>query len=173
MWVKIFLVLLASVFVSISFATEVTVLNNPYQITSLRLKDEFYQVPMAHPSITVKTINVDAKTQRLLEISDVFTDTEKALTIIARISQNYLIKKLHAEVSERDMSSREEFIRIGTRPLAENYQHWNIHENFFEVTFDRAQVAPSYYGLQTVDIPLSLLREVLNPCFFNKSQQTL
>ncbi|MCD8541988.1 MAG: RsiV family protein [Gammaproteobacteria bacterium] len=136
------------------------------------MKDEFYHVPMAHPSVMVKTINVDAKKQRLLEFSDVFTNTEKALTIIARVSEDCLIEKLHAEVSEKNMSRREEFIRIGTRPLAENYQHWNIHQNFFEVTFDRAQVAPSYYGLQTVDIPLSFLREVLNPYFFNKSQQT-
>lgn len=167
MFKKIVFIMVALVLTSAVYAADVDLLVNPYQVTSLRLQTLFYQKPMAHPSLTIQTINVDAKKQRVLHFSDVVSDQEKALKIMATYSQAYFTKKLIEEnLPKENFDMRAELIKTGTAPLSENYQHWNIHSQYLEITFDRAQVEPSYYGIQIVDVPLSLLADVLNPTLF-------
>ena len=157
MFKKSFLIVTGLIVASVAFATDLTLLKNPYNITSLRLKTEFYQEHMAHPSLTIETINVDAKNQHVLNFSDLVTDQTKALKIMAAYSRAYLLKKVNTPT---------DFFKTGTEPVLKNYSHWNIHGDYLEVTFDRAQVTPSYYGIQVVDIPLSLLADGLNPILF-------
>ncbi|MES2205074.1 MAG: YiiX/YebB-like N1pC/P60 family cysteine hydrolase, partial [Pseudomonadota bacterium] len=157
MFKKSLLMVVSLILANVALATDLTLLKNPYSVTSIRLKTEIYAKHMAHPTLTVETINVDAKNQRVLKFSDLVSDQEKALKIIATYSQAYLLKKVNMPA---------DFFKIGTAPLLENYSHWNINSEYLEITFDRAQVTPSYYGLQVVDIPLSLLADVLNPTFF-------
>ncbi len=159
MFKKCFLITMGLILGSVAFAADLTLLKNPYNVTSLRLKTEFYQEHMAHPGLSIETINVDAKHQRVLNFSDLVSDQTKALKIMAAYSRAYLLKKVNTPT---------DFFKTGTAPLVENYSHWNIKADYLEITFDRAQVAPSYYGIQVVDIPLSLLADVLNPTLFPK-----
>ena len=166
---KASLIAISIILTSAAFATDLTVLKNSYNVTSIRLKTESYQEHMAHPSLAIETINVDAKNQRILNFSDLFSDQEKALNIIATYSQTYFMKKLVEENLPKDnFVLRANFIKTGTAPLLENYQYWNINAEYLEITFDRAQVEPSYYGIQIIDVPLSLLAEVLSPKLFPK-----
>jgi len=152
---------------SVVYATTITLLKNPYSITSLQLQTEFYQAHMAHPSVGIKTINVDAKKQQLLDFSNIFLDQEKALRIIATYSRAYFMKKLYEEnLPKENFDMRLAMIEEGTAPRLTNYAHWNINSEYLEIIFDRAQVTPSYYGLQRVDVPLSLLADVLNSTLF-------
>lgn len=140
---------------------------NSYGIASIRLQEEHYQAPMAHPSVGIRTINVDTKAQRILNFTDLFTDEEKALKIIAAYSKTYFMEKLAAEnLPQENFAMRAEFIKTGTAPTLKNYQHWNIISGYLQIAFDRAQVEPSYFGVPTIDVPLSLLTEVLNKKLF-------
>lgn len=157
MFKKSILLVVGFILVNVTFATDLTLLKNPYEVTSIRLQTEYYQTPMAHPGLSIQTINVDAKHQRILQLSDLFLDQKKALEIIAAYSQAYLLKKVNTPA---------DFFKEGAAPVYKNYSRWNINSDYLEITFDRAQVAPSYYGPQIVDIPLSLLAERLNPVLF-------
>lgn len=151
----------------LGLASEIILLPNPYQITSLRLTTEFYQEHQAHPSLSIESINVDAKKQQILKLSNIFIHQEKALKIAAAYSQAYFIKMLTEEnLPKNNFDMRANFIKTGTSPLSEHYRHWNVHADYLEITFDRAQIAPSYYGPQVVDIPLILLADLLNPALF-------
>lgn len=152
------LIIISFILTSITFAKELTLLKNPYNITSIRLDTEFYQEHMAHPKVTIETINIDASNQRIINFTDLFSNQEKALKIIADYSKIFFTKKLGKD-----------FFKIGIEPAVKNYSHWNINSEYLEITFDRAQVAPSYYGIQVVDIPLSLLADVLRPTLFPKA----
>ena len=147
--------------------TDVQLLKNPYGITSIRLQEEQYQQHMAHPSVSIRTINVDSKNQHILNFSDLFSNEENALQIIATYSQAYFMEKLSQEkLPSENFLSRSEFIKTGTTPKLENYQYWNVVADYLQITFERAQVEPSYYGVQKVDVPLALLVNVLNPKLF-------
>lgn len=140
---------------------------NPYGITSIRLQEQLYQEHMAHPSVVIKTINIDVKEQRALTFADLFTNQEKALRIIADYSNTYLMEKLAAEnLPKENFDMRVELITKGTQASLNNYQHWNVVSGYLQIAFDRAQVAPSYFGVPTIDVPLSLLASVLNPQLF-------
>lgn len=145
----------------------VEIFKNPYNIISLCLKDEQFQGHMAHPSMEIKTINVDGQHQKILVLSDLFSDKDKALKIIADYSKTYFLKKLAEENLPREnFLMRVDMIKIGTSAELKNYQFWNIVPGYLRIVFNRAQVSPSYYGIQTVDIPLSLLADFLNEKYF-------
>lgn len=147
--------------------TDEQLFKNSYGISSIRLEEDYYQEHMAHPSVSVRTINVDTKEQRLLTFSDLFTDKETALKIIAAYSYTYFMEKLAQEnLPQENRDVRAELIKTGTAATFEHYQHWNIISGYIQIAFDRAQVEPSYFGVQTVDIPLSLLAPVLNSQLF-------
>lgn len=147
--------------------TETLVFNNAYGISGKRLREEQFSPPSAHPTVTIKTINVYAKDQKIVKFSDLFLNQEKALQILAAYCQEYFIAQLEQEnLPEENKKFRQQLIRSGTAPKLENYQHWNIKPNYLQITFDRAQVEPSYFGIQTVDVPLSLLANQLNPMIF-------
>lgn len=140
---------------------------NPYHITSLVLYTEYNDALMAHPGHGVETMNVDTKEQRILTFSDLFSDQKKALKIIADYSRLYFMQKLQQENLPKDnFSLRAQMIDMGTKADAKNYIHWNIHQEYLQIIFERAQLNPAYFGEQTIDVPLSLLAKVLNKKLF-------
>lgn len=164
---KCFAIIVGVMLATTMFASDVTLLKNPYGITSLYLQSENYSPPMAHPDHSIETINIDNHAQQIVNFSDLFTDSKKALQIIANYSHAYFLKKLQAEnLPKENFNLRENMIRSGTAEKLENYHHWVVVSGYLRIIFDRAQIAPSYYGEQTVDVPLSLLASVLNKKLF-------
>ncbi len=140
---------------------------NPYGIVSLLVKMEDMQSPMAHPIHHIETINVDSRHHRLLNFSDLFSDENKALQIISRYAQVHFMKKLQQEnLPQENATMRAEMIQAGTSGIADHYRHWNIKPGYLRIVFERAQIAPSYFGEQVIDIPLSLLVNVINQEIF-------
>lgn len=149
------------------FATDVKLLKNPYGITSLYLQSETYSPHMAHPNHIIETINVNTHAQQVLNFSSLFTDSNKALQIIADYSQAYFLKKLQKEnFPQENFDLRTDMIRSGTAKKSKNYKNWVIVPGYLRIIFERAQIAPSYYGEQIIDVPLSLLANVLNKKLF-------
>lgn len=166
MWKKIACFLLSVLSISSALA-DVTVFKNPYHISSVQWQDQFYQPKMAHPALTINTLNIDANQQVLLNFQDIFTDSRKALKILSAYCEVYFNKKIFTETMPSDtLKMLQDMIKQGASPQLKNYQHWNIDGEYLKITFDEAQVLPRYYGSQSVDVPLSLLAGVLNPTIF-------
>lgn len=163
---KIYCFLISFLFISFSWANA-TVFKNPYNISSLQSQNQFYQEKMAHPALTINTFNIDAKKQVLVKFSDLFTDEKTALKILSTYCQIYFTKKISAEsMPKENFAMLGKMIKAGIAPKLENYRHWNVDGEYLKITFDEAQVLPRYYGVQTVDVPLSLLAKVLNDTLF-------
>jgi uncharacterized protein YycO len=175
MFKKAFTIIVAYFWASMLFALDlydhrpdIKLVSNPYRITSIRLESESYLPHMAHPAHLIETINVDNHTQRILNFSDVFSHQKHALDIISNYARTYYTKKLQQEGDQpaENFKAHLDMIQSGTVATLEHYRHWNITSGYVQIVFERAQVAPSYYGEQTLDIPLSLLAGVLNKKLF-------
>ncbi len=142
---------------------------NHASIISLRKQTQYYQEHMAHPVHSVQTVNIDVESGQVLQLSDLFTDQNKALEIMAAYSELYFLKRLALEAKELPKSTfamAVDMIKKGTKSDVKNFSHWNVVDGYLQIIFERAQVRPSYYGEQTLDIPLSLFSTVLNKKLF-------
>ena len=52
-------------------------------------------------------------------------------------------------------------IKEGVAPTRHNYAQWNLLGDAVLITFNPAQIAPSYYGVQEVTVPFSALNSAL------------
>lgn len=148
--------------------SDTTQFYHAYGVSGERSSIENFPPHFAHPTLTVKTTNIYIKNKQELKFSDLFSDQEKALQILSDYCKRYFTAKLVQEnLPQENKKFRLQMIDTGTAAQLQNYQYWNIKQNYLQITFDRAQVEPSYYGIQTVDVPLSLLANVLNPKIFS------
>lgn len=168
---KYFLFFIIALFTHFSFSQsqseEIQLVENSSDIISLRLNFDIYQPPMAHAHHIIKTVNLDNQSKKLLNFSDLFSKEKPALDLISAYSTAYFIKKLEQEhLPKENELMRISLIQNGTENKIKNYQHWNIHADYLQIIFERAQVQPSYYQEQVLDIPLSLLSEYLEKSLF-------
>ncbi len=99
------------------------------------------------------TLNYDLEQGRELSLGDLFAEDAKFLKPIS----SYCI----FELSRRSIGFYGGFQR-GAEPTLENYRNWNITNEGLLITFDEYQVAPYTYGVQTVTVPYSELRPLIN-----------
>lgn len=120
-----------------------------------------YYEGAAHPNQNSKVFNYDLNTGRELKLADLFRPGSDYLKVIS----DYAVKNL-TEVMRERMPGEEpdtNWIREGAGPKEENYKNWNLSPKGLEVSFDPYQVAAYAYGPHEVAIPLSALKDVLDP----------
>jgi len=122
-------------------------------IISIRFSVEGYIVGMAHPYHHHRVLNYDLESGQSLELVDLFKSESPYLNVLANYANLTLSKRLKSK----------EFISKGTAPEFQNYKNWNVNPDGLLITFDEYQVAPYYYGTQTVLIPYSKLSEFIAP----------
>ena len=115
-----------------------------------------YYQGAAHPNSYSDVINYDLKNGKQLKLSDLFKPGAKFLQAIA----DYSIADLKKQ-TEKGLIAGE--IENGAAPLAKNYQSWNIMKTGISVTFDAYQVGPYAAGPQSVWVPYSALKDLINP----------
>lgn len=120
---------------------------------SLKFNFFGYADGAAHPFHYSLTLNYDLEEGRKLSLGDLFAKDAAYLKVIS----SYCV----AELSKRDIGFYGGFER-GAEPTSENYRNWNITNEGLLITFDEYQVAPYAAGAQTVMIPYSELRPLLN-----------
>lgn len=126
---------------------------NRTPIISIRFSMQGMVTGLAHPYHHHFVLNYDLKNDEEIELSDLFKPDSDYLTVLS----NYASGKLDKRLTDKELIAK------GTAPLEENYKNWNIKANGLLITFDEAQVGPSYLGAQTVLIPFAILSEVLLP----------
>lgn len=107
----------------------------------------------AHPFHYSLTLNYDLAQGRELALDDLFTQDAGYLNVMS----SYCI----AELSKRDIGFFGGFER-GAEPTPDNYRNWNIAADGLIITFDEYQVAPYAAGPQTVTVPYSELKPLIN-----------
>lgn len=110
----------------------------------------------AHPNHNTYSFNYDLRAGRRLKLADLFKPNSDYLRVIS----DYAIKDL-AQQHEPDADM--DWIREGAGPKEENFQSWNLSPKGLEITFDAYQVASYAAGPREVVIPLSVLKDVLDP----------
>jgi hypothetical protein len=111
----------------------------------------------AHPNSYSDTLNYDLKNGKQLKLSDLFKPGAKYLQAIA----SYCIADLKKQATEKGLM--EEEIQKGAAAKSENYESWTITKRGLGVNFDPYQVGPYAAGPQSVLIPYSALKDLINP----------
>lgn len=111
-----------------------------------------YSQGAAHPSNSVKTFNFIQG--QSVTLAHLFVPNSNYLNQIATLSRKALGKK---KMTDRD------WLIKGTTATQENYRNWHFTQDGLAIVFDTYQVAPYFYGPQTVKIPKSELTNWLRP----------
>lgn len=137
-----------------SFDTQYVLISQKDGIWSFKFDFSGYADGAAHPYHYSLTFNYDLEKGEKLSMNDLFPSDSKYLELISR----YCI----AELSKRDIGFYGGF-QDGAEPTPENYRNWNLTPAGLLITFDEYQVAPYVVGPQTITIPYSELKSLINP----------
>lgn len=135
-------------------------------IISIRFSDQGYIAGMAHPYHHHFVLNYDLNNNEKINLDDLFSPDADYLPVLSSYTSSVLNRRL------RD----KQMIADGTAPKPENFKNWNIKPNGLLFTFDEYQVAPYVNGAQTVLVPYSILKKMIDPdslianCVTNKKR---
>lgn len=140
--------------VSSTFDVRYELLSPPGNIFSIKLNTEGYISGAAHPYHLSYTFNYDLEQGKDISFSSLFLPGVDSLGAISQ----YCI----AQLKTRDIGFGDIFAQ-GAEPTSDNYKNWNITPDGLVITFDEYQVAPYAAGPQTVTVPYSELKNVVDP----------
>jgi hypothetical protein len=138
-----------------SFDVKYELLSLPGYIYSIKFNVMGYSDGAAHPYHFSRTVTFNLETGREVTLEELFLPGSNFLQIFSDVSK--------AELSTRDIGFSDEIFASGADPLPVNYQNWNITADGLLITFDEYQVAPYAAGPQTVTLPYSALKDVIDP----------
>lgn len=137
-----------------SFDAQYTIVYQNSGLWALKFIFSGYTDGAAHPFHYSLTLNYDLEHGRKLSLEDLFVGESGYLTTIS----SFCI----AELSRRNIGFYGGFEQ-GAEPVEENYRNWNLTHDGILITFDEYQVAPYAAGPQTVVVPYSELKSLINP----------
>ena len=110
---------------------------------------------MAHPLECVDTLVFEITSAKQLSLGDIFKSDD--FSILAEQA-----KEEFAENSDVKSQMDTELFLNGTEPTEQNYQHFALKEDGLAVYFEKYQILPGYFGIQSVTIPYDSLSGHLN-----------
>jgi len=147
------------------FFTSYQVFSAPSAYVSLRLEIESSFFMNAHPDTYYESLNYDVVNKRELTFDDLFIDKAQALNLLSNYTQNALGKTLMTGKNKQEAVVMQKMIEQGTALDSQNFSHWNLLNKAILITFEPAQVAPRFYGIQEITVPFSVLKPVLTKAF--------
>lgn len=138
-----------------SFDVKYELLSPPGYIYSIKFNVMGYTDGAAHPYHFSRTVTFNLETGQEITLDELFLPGSNYLQIFSDVSK--------AELSTRDIGFTDEIFSSGADPTPENYKNWNITADGLLITFDEYQVAPYAAGAQTVTVPYSALKDVIDP----------
>ncbi len=118
-----------------------------------------YYQGAAHPNSYTEVINFDLKNGKALKLSDLFKPGARYLQAIA----TYSIADLKKQSKEKNLGLIDEQIDEGAGATAKNYKSWTITRKGLHINFDAYQVGPYAAGPQSVLVPYSALKDLVQP----------
>jgi hypothetical protein len=135
-----------------SLDVKYTLVSQIGDLWSFKFDFSFYSDGAAHPGLNSVTLNYDLGRGRELGLGDLFLPNSNYLEAISRYCTAELSKQPYADSIFLD----------GAKPTLENYRNWNITPEGLMITFDEYQVAPYAAGPQTVTVPYSVLKSLMD-----------
>lgn len=129
-------------------------------ILSAQMKEFSAVIGMAHPVTLIHSYNYSIiYDSLLLNIADLFRTDSDYLKYIS----DYCIASLRENAQKNGYTNIDEMITAGASPDLNNFCVWNLTEDSLILIFNPAQAAPYVFGIQTVQIPLSNMTDLINP----------
>lgn len=128
-------------------------------LVSIEFSISSYHQGAAHPMSASDVVNFDLKNGKQLKLSDLFKPGTKYLPTIA----THCIAELKKQSREKNLGLPDEEIDKGAAPKADNYQSWTITRKGLAIEFDPYQVGPYAAGPQSVIVPYSSIKDLVNP----------
>jgi Protein of unknown function (DUF3298)/Deacetylase PdaC len=126
-------------------------------LVSIKFDVGSYYQGAAHPNSYSDVINYDLKNGKQLKLSDLFKPGSKFLQAIA----TYCIADLKKQAKEKGLLDDQ--IQEGAAPTSENYKSWTITRKGLGINFDAYQVGAYAAGPQSVMVPYTSLKDLINP----------
>ena len=136
-----------------SFDVRYQVVSPPGDILSINYQTEGYIAGMAHPYHLIYTFNYDLEAGKDIALSDLFLPNTDYLGALS--------KYCASQLNTRNINFQE--FSQGADPTPANYKNWNITSDGLMITFDEYQVAAYVAGPQTVTVPYSELKSLIDP----------
>jgi hypothetical protein len=137
-----------------------TVLYNDSKIISTLFYEFYYFAGAAHPNNNNFSVNYDLENDREIKLNDLFKgDYLKTISEICIEGITKYKKDYDPEFNVKD----DEWLNSGAGPDEKNFKVFNITKDNFVTTFPTYQVASYAEGSQTVEIPYSRLKDIINP----------
>lgn len=130
--------------------TEYKITHGDAGLLSVLFTVGFYVAGAAHPNQYAVTLNLDVANGKVLALSDLFNPGSDYLKAVS----DYCL----ADLKKQDRLEWD----TGALPKAENYRSWNITQDGLLISFDPYQVTSYAMGPQSVTIPFTALKEILN-----------
>ncbi len=137
-----------------SFDVQYKQVSPPGNTLSLKFEMEGYVSGAAHPYHFSQTVNYDLGEGRDITLSELFLPNSSYLETIAAFCV--------AQLKSRDIGF-DSSITQGADPTPDNYRNWNITNDGLLITFDEYQVTAYAAGPQTVVVPYSELKALIDP----------
>ncbi len=118
-----------------------------------------YFAGAAHPYSYSYCMNLDLERVKVMDFALMFRDENTGLKKLS----DYCFKELKKRNDTEDICTDDEWLKEGTKPDPENYRSISIELDGLLVIFNAYQVACYAAGPQTVLIPYSELKGILNP----------
>jgi hypothetical protein len=118
-----------------------------------------YVAGAAHPYSYSKAMNLNLSNTKRIGLSDMFKKGDKDLKIISDFCHNDLKK----QGKENGYDFDEEMFKEGLDPTAENFQNICITPDGLYIIFNAYQVLAYVFGPQSVTMPYSELKNIINP----------
>jgi hypothetical protein len=136
-----------------TFDAKYNVVYQSNDVWSLIFNISVYVDGAAHPADLVRTLNYDFAHSDFLSLGDLFLADSNYLEFISK----YCSEKLATLDIGFDETTG------GAEPTARNYRNWSITADGLMITFERGQVAAYAALAQSVTIPYSELKSIINP----------
>jgi len=118
-----------------------------------------YVAGAAHPYSYSKSVNFDLTKMKRLGLSDFFKRGEKDLKKVS----DFCYKDLTRQGKENGYDFEQEAFKEGLDPTSENFENICITPDGLYIIFNPYQVLAYVFGQQTVTIPYSDLKSIINP----------
>jgi hypothetical protein len=143
------------------YESEYVVTLAAHDLVSVAFGVSTYGEGAAHPNHNTTVFNYDLRAGKQLKLADLFKPNSDFLKVISDYAIKDLTEQIRGETSGDDPDT--DWIREGAGPKEENYKSWNLSPKGLEINFDPYQVASYAAGPHEVVIPLSALKDVLDP----------
>jgi hypothetical protein len=137
-----------------SFDVQYKLLSPPSNILSLKFEMEGYISGAAHPYHLSRTVNYDLEQGNDITLADLFLPNAAYLQTLSAYCT--------AQLKTRDIGFDPDIFQ-GADPTLDNYRNWNITADGLLITFNEYQVAAYAAGPQSVAVPYSELKTLIDP----------